>query len=137
MKQSGARSAPGFLGYLVSRSNKAIGNHQACSSKKRCGLRENANRFAKTLQAGGLQSSQGALRKTENKTERLRGHESSIPRFIFRGEHVFLQQMISFSKIKKRRETNTCGKVAQRLVNVTISGGVFWARNAKTLIPPK
>ena len=84
MLQSGARSAPGKLGYLVCKSNRTIGNHQPFYLKTRCGLRKNANRFKKTLQGCGLLSSQGALKdKRKNKTVRFRGHDSSIPCFIF------------------------------------------------------
>ncbi len=102
MKQPGARSAPGkFWGYLGSKSSKNIGEwsnparearrtdlaiiKRVFQKKRALNQKKMIIDSKKTLQGGGLQSSQGGLKKRNNKTGRLWGHESSsrIPQGFF------------------------------------------------------
>ena len=43
-------------------------------------------------------------------------------------EHMFSQKTIPSTKMKNNRKVNACGKATQKLVNVTISGGILYPR---------
>ena len=91
--QSGARSAPGEFGVFGVQKQQ---NHRESSTvlfnKNAVASEKNANRFKKKRsRVAGCNHRKGRSKKRQNKTGRFRGHESSIPRFYFRVEHVLLK----------------------------------------------